>query len=367
MGLGDKIAEIEAEMARTQKNKATEHHLGMMKAKLAKYRAELSAPKLQATKTDSFEVQKQGDARVALIGFPSVGKSTLLSAITTTFSKQAETEFTTLDCISGKMEYKGASIQILDLPGIIDGASANRGRGRQIISTAHTADLIIMMLDHRRPEDRNILTRELANMGIRLNKSRPDVSIVKTGTGIDISTVCKLTMLKDETIRGILREYKIHNCQITIREDITDEDLIDVLTDQSVYMRCIYCYNKADELTFDEFKSLMEEKEAEEVDHSLFISCGKGWNLDGLKEAIWNRLQLTRVYTRRKGEDPTFEHPAVLRNPCMVKDLCKTIHKDFDTNFKHAFVWGRSAKHSPQKVGLHHILSDEDVVQLFTK
>ena len=114
MGIGDKIAEIEAEMARTQKNKATEHHMGALKAKLAKYRAELNAPKTQSAKADAFEVQKTGDARVALVGFPSVGKSTLLSAITPTFSRQAETEFTTLDCVAGKLEYKGSSIQLLE-------------------------------------------------------------------------------------------------------------------------------------------------------------------------------------------------------------------------------------------------------------
>ena len=41
MGIQDKIKEVEAEMARTQKNKATEYHLGQLKAKLAKLRTQL--------------------------------------------------------------------------------------------------------------------------------------------------------------------------------------------------------------------------------------------------------------------------------------------------------------------------------------
>lgn len=361
MGIGDKINEIEAEMARTQKNKATEHHLGMLKAKLAKYKSELNAPKVQSVKMDSFEVQKTGDARVALVGFPSVGKSTLLSTITTTFSKQAETEFTTLDCVSGKLEYKGASIQILDLPGIIDGASSNKGRGRQIISTARTADLIVMMLDPRRPGDKDILMGELSNMGIRLNQKRPDISLVKIGSGIDILATCKLTKLTEETIKCILKEYKIHNCQITIRSDITDEDLIDVLSGSSVYINCIFCYNKVDEISYSDFLELANDE------GNCLISCGKKWNLDVLKEEIWNKLELSRIYTRKKGQIPDFEHPVVLRKESTVRDLCKSIHKDFDLKFKHAFVWGRSAKHSPQKVGLTHLFSDEDVVQIFIK
>uniref|UniRef100_A0A5F8GCT6 Developmentally regulated GTP binding protein 2 n=1 Tax=Monodelphis domestica TaxID=13616 RepID=A0A5F8GCT6_MONDO len=75
MGILEKISEIEKEIARTQKNKATEYHLGLLKAKLAKYRAQLLEPsKSASTKGEGFDVMKSGDARVALIGFPSVGK-----------------------------------------------------------------------------------------------------------------------------------------------------------------------------------------------------------------------------------------------------------------------------------------------------
>nr|KAF6274171.1 developmentally regulated GTP binding protein 2 [Myotis myotis] len=73
MGILEKISEIEKEIARTQKNKATEYHLGLLKAKLAKYRAQLLEPsKSASSKGEGFDVMKSGDARVALIGFPSV-------------------------------------------------------------------------------------------------------------------------------------------------------------------------------------------------------------------------------------------------------------------------------------------------------
>ena len=137
MGILEKIAEIEREIARTQKNKgeknleipamllfingwyvkvqlnsnefpsflATEYHLGTLKAKLAKYRTQLLEPSgKKGEKGEGFEVLKSGDARVAMIGFPSVGKSTLLSSITKTESEQASYEFTTLTCIPGNTE-----------------------------------------------------------------------------------------------------------------------------------------------------------------------------------------------------------------------------------------------------------------------
>lgn len=79
-----KIAEVEAEMARTQKNKATEGHLGLLKAKVAKLKREIieGSRGSGGAGGEGFDVQKSGDARVGLIGFPSVGKSTLLTKLT---------------------------------------------------------------------------------------------------------------------------------------------------------------------------------------------------------------------------------------------------------------------------------------------
>jgi len=106
-----KIADIEAEMARTQKNKATEGHLGLLKAKLAKLKREITdGPKASGGGEGGFDVKAAGDARVGLIGFPSVGKSTLLSKLTGTFSEAADYEFTTLTCIPGVYNYKGTKV-----------------------------------------------------------------------------------------------------------------------------------------------------------------------------------------------------------------------------------------------------------------
>lgn len=108
MGILDKIAEIEREMARTQKNKATENHFGVLKARLAKCRAELLKPVDKAQKGEGFDVLKSGDARVVLIGFPSVGKSTLLNSLTSANSECASYEFTTLTCVPGVIEVSTA-------------------------------------------------------------------------------------------------------------------------------------------------------------------------------------------------------------------------------------------------------------------
>ena len=112
-------------------------------SKLARLRAQLLEPVPGAGSGGGagFDVSKSGDARIALVGFPSVGKSTFLSKITKTKSEVAAYSFTTLTAIPGVLEYGGAEIQILDLPGIIEGASEGKGRGRQVISAAKVGRL----------------------------------------------------------------------------------------------------------------------------------------------------------------------------------------------------------------------------------
>lgn len=240
MGISEKIADIEKEISRTQKNKATEYHLGLLKAKLAKYRLQLLEPAQKAgVKGEGFDVMKSGDARVVMIGFPSVGKSTLLNKMTATHSEEGAYEFTTLTCIPGKIEHNGAQIQLLDLPGIIEGASQGKGRGRQVVAVAKTADLVLMMLDATKGADqRRLLEAELEAVGIRLNKSRPNVYFkVKTGGGITFNATCKLTFMNEKLCYLILHDYRIHNADILIREDVTVDEFIDVIFGTRKYCR----------------------------------------------------------------------------------------------------------------------------------
>lgn len=91
----DKIKEIEAEMSKTQKNKATNYHLGQLKAKLAKLKRELLTPSGGGGGGGAgFDVARTGVASIGFIGFPSVGKSTLMSRLTGQHSEAAAYEFT---------------------------------------------------------------------------------------------------------------------------------------------------------------------------------------------------------------------------------------------------------------------------------
>ena len=154
MSLVSKIEDIEAEISRTQINKATMAHLCQLRAKLAKHKRELMAMDTKSSgggAGEGFDVRSTGDARVGFVGFPSVGKSTLLTSLTDVYSEAASYEFTTLTCVPGIKFWKGSKIQLLDLPGIIEGAKDGKGRGRQVIAIARTCSCIIIVLDAMKP------------------------------------------------------------------------------------------------------------------------------------------------------------------------------------------------------------------------
>lgn len=219
-------------MARTQKNKATETHLGMLKAKIAKLKRELLTPSGGGGgKGEGFSVKATGDARIGLVGFPSVGKSTLLTKLTGTFSLAADFEFTTLTTVPGVLRYKGAKLQILDLPGIIEGAKDGKGRGRQVIAVAHTCDLILIVLDALRPmAHKRIIERELEGFGIRLNKQPPNIHFRKKDKGgINYTFTVPQTKMDEKTVRAICQEYRITCADIRMSCDATPDELIDVI------------------------------------------------------------------------------------------------------------------------------------------
>ena len=368
-----KIAEIEGEMARTQKNKATSKHLGLLKAKLAKLKAEL----VTGSKSGGggpvergFDVSKSGDTRVGLVGFPSVGKSTLLTKLTGTASEAAAYEFTTLTAIPGTLMYKGAKIQVLDLPGIIEGAKDGKGRGRQVIGTALTCNAIMIVLDASKPmTHKNIIERELEGFGIRLNKKPPDITFRrKAKGGIAFQNTAKgndesLPQIDVDIATAICKEYKIHNADINIRKpNCTTDDLIDTIMGNRVYMPCLYVMNKIDAITIEELNLL------DKVPHYVPISAHKEWNFDELLEKMWEYCKMLRIYTKPKGQIPDYSAPIILHavKPT-VEDFCNRIHKTLIDNFKYAWVWGTSCKHQPQKVGKDHVLEDEDVVQIVKK
>jgi len=357
MGIQERIKEIEEEMARTQVNKATEYHLGILKAKLAKLRRELISPKGGA-KGGGFEVRKSGDATVVIIGLPSVGKSTLLNKLTRKQSKAAAYAFTTLKCIPGVMEHKGAKIQILDLPGIIEGAKDGKGRGREIIGVARSADLILVLVEAMHPKQIRTIESELHGFGIRINQEKPHVVVKRLEKGgVTINSTVKLTRISNNQIMAALNEYRIFNANVVLRDDVTLDQFIDVLEGNRSYVPALFLITKSDLAPKESLKKIP-------FKYDIAIAAEKGEGITELRELIYDTLRLISIFTKRKGEGADLEEPLVVRRGITVAEVCDKLHRDLRKEFRYAMVWGKSVKHQPQRVGLEHTLADRDIVQI---
>ncbi len=363
MDIEDRIRKIEEEITKTPYNKATSHHIGKLKAKISKLREESIKRSSSSTKGRGFTLKKSGDSTVVLVGFPSVGKSTILNQITNAQSKIGAYEFTTLDVIPGVMDYRGAQIQVFDVPGIITGASKGKGRGKEILSVARNADLIVMVLDVFNPQHQNLILDELINIGIRPNQRAPDVTVKRRRLGgVKLASTVPLTHMDERTIRSILNEYGVHSADVLIREDVTIDRFIDSLDNSIVYIPLLRVINKID-LADSRYLNELHEK----MHEALYMAADKGMGVDGLKEEIFERLKLIRIYMKPQGQKADLEEPLIVRKGSSVEDVAGKLHRDFLKNFRHAKIWGSSVKFPGQKVGLDHIMEDKDVLRIIIK
>jgi ribosome-interacting GTPase 1 len=198
---------------------------------------------------------------------------------------------------------------------------------------------------------------------LRLNQTKPDVVVKKTGTGgINVFSTVKLRFLDFDLIKTIASEY-VTNADIIIREDITEDQLIDVFVENRVYVSAIVVINKTYIVSKEELKRQKRNIESRGW-KVIGISASKGTSLDFLKKLIFERLRLIRVFMKPVGEKADMEEPLILRKGDTVEDVCRRLHREFKDKFRYANVSGPSAKHDIQKVGLEHVLHDGDILTI---
>jgi len=368
----EQIKELEEEIKKTDYNKATQRHIGRLKAKIARLKGEIEVQQKKKGGGAGYHVKRSGHATVALVGLPSVGKSTLLNTLTDAKSQVADYQFTTLTVVPGVLNHLHAKIQILDLPGIIKGASKGKGGGREILAAVRSSDLILYIVD---PFNHNIalLERELRDVGIRTDSKAPDVNITKANRGgVIISSTRELTKLDEETITTILKEYGIINAHVVFREDIDDDQLIDVLTANRVYMPSLPIINKID-LASPEILEQLEQEiqdfyERKGVPRKKIcqVSASKGEGIEELKSIIYNSLHFINIYLKPMGMKADMDEPLVVKHGATVGTVCDILHRDFRRLYRYSIVTGKSAKFPGQMVGLEHELADGDVLTIVT-
>lgn len=351
-----KISKVEKEIRDTPYDKASEHHHGVLKAKLAKLQDELEGPSNKGGGGGvGYAIKHSGDASVVLVGMPSVGKSTLLNAVTNAESKVGNYDFTTLGVIPGMLEYKGVRIQLLDLPGIIEGAAGNKGFGRKVLSVIRASDMVVLMTDIQRIEWLEKIEKELYNAGVRANKRPPKMWVKRLGKGA-MQVIDPYKSLEKSMMIEIAKEFGVDNAIVHIGEKLKNVDeYIDGLVKSRVYIPLVEVVSKIDMWSSEKVQKVQKVKP--EV---VYVCADKGWGIEEFKEALWKGLGLVRVYLKRErlGEADRVE-PLIMKHDQTVEDVLKKISSEMRDDISRAYIWGKKAKFPGQEVSFKFQVFDE--------
>ena len=136
--------------------------------------------------------------------------------------------------------------------------------------------------------------------------------------------------------------------------------MIDAIEGNREYIPAIVVITKIDMSDSKMIKEVMLKTKAD-----IAISGEKGTNTSKLKELIFRKLDLIRLYMKEPNKKADMDVPLIIFNGATIKDVCNKLHKDFVDKFKFARVWGKSVKYGGQKiVKLTHKLADNDVLEL---
>ncbi len=302
----EKIAALEEMLAVIPKHKGTDRLQGELKKRLSKLRSADEPKAAAGPQSNPFLVEPQGAGQIVVLGFPNVGKSSLLKALTNAKAEVAEYPFTTAVPQPGMVPYLDVLIQLVDTPPVTED-----GIPGSMMTTLQNADALMIMAD--------MASDQLLD---------------------------QLTETRDFLLdRRLLRDEGPHG--------------VNAFT----WDRVLWVSNKWDLPAAAEHQELLAE--LWDGPQLLPISAKNGKGLEELKRHCFQVLDVIRVYTKAPGREPDMETPFVLPRGSTVIDLAENIHKEVAEQLKGARVWG-SAKFDGQNVAQDYALQDEDIVELKT-
>jgi ribosome-interacting GTPase 1 len=300
----EKIAALEEMLAIMPKHKGTDKLHAVLRQKIAKFSQEAER-KFATARRAGFYIKREGAGQVMLIGLANTGKSQLLAAVTEALPEIAEYPFTTQTLIPGMMKFEDIQIQLVDTPPI------GYKEVKVLLSNAlRTADLVAIVLD----------------------LSREPVSQVEAA------------------LQG-LREARI--------EPLTDDGT--PATPGSYPRRMLIVGNK-NELAGSNEKWERLRSQYAHLFPLVSISAREGRGLEEFKRAVYQALNIVRVYTKTPGSKADLTDPMILEKGSTVGEAAESLHKDFYQNLKYAVVWG-SGKYDGQRVSKGHVIQDGDIVE----
>jgi len=301
----EKIAAIEEMMATIPRHKGTEKMQADLKRRLSKLRAEQD--RRPASRIGIIHrVEKEGAGQVALVGPPNSGKSLLVRRLTHAMPEVADFPFTTRVPLPGMMPFEDVQIQLVDLPPVHP--DFPESWLYQIIRNADAALLVVDLSDPDLLEDLETTLGQVANAKVQLDQAE----LLNTPGWLR-----KRTLLVANKIdaSGAPEDFEI--------------------------LRNLYGARFA--LTR--------------------VSAETGEALEPFRQAVFELLEVIRVYTKAPGKKLERIAPYILKRGSHLVDLAAHVHQDFLAQLKYARLWSEG-RFEGKMVNRDHVLEDKDVVEL---
>ncbi len=365
----EKLQKLREFYALIPKHKGTEKMEKFIKRRMAELREEIERRKARKkSKGPTLFVEKRGAAQLALVGYTNSGRSTILASLTNARVEVSSNPFTTLRPVEGMMEFKGAQIQVVEAPPLIQGGQG--GPSNLAIAIAGNADVLGLVVNALEDpssqvdelisllESRGIsLERPSGRVRIRRSRAAPTIIIVNKGKILDGT---------ERDVRKLLSSYGIDRAWVEIEGKVTLEDVEEAVFGEKKYKPFIVFITRTDLLRTTSVVEKIEQKYGNKA--VMIIPFPRGLpSKDEIGEAIMKELGLIRVFTKSRNEKKPSDRAVILSRGSTVLDLAGAIHQSFRERFRYAKVWSDRLSYSPMKVGPDFILEDMDIVEIVTR
>jgi ribosome-interacting GTPase 1 len=303
----EKIACLEEMLTIMPKHKGTDHLKADLRRKISKLKTAAQSKKGGTRGDTTFLVEKEGAAQVMVTGPPNTGKSSLVAALTKARPEISPAPFSTWKPTPGMLNVQGAPIQLVDTPPL-----SSEYVEPAMLDMIRRADMVLLVVD--------LLTDPLGQA----------------------EQATKL--LWDNRIIPRHRQHRYTDYR------------------RPTIVPFLVVANKYDDRSHDDELAIAREMAGEEW-HLMAVSAVTGKNLEQLGPALYESLELLRVYSKAPGKEPDMSAPFVLRRGATVEQFAAKVHKEFARKLKTARIWGCRV-HDGQMVHRGHVLCDGDVVEL---
>jgi ribosome-interacting GTPase 1 len=303
----EKIELLEEMMRVVPKHKGTDHLRADLRRKLSKLKDAGDARKKSGRQTSVFHIDKEGAGQIAIVGPTNTGKSAFVKAVTNASPEVTNSPFTTWQPTPGMMPIENFQVQLIDTPAL----------------------------------DRDFLEPELLDL---------------------LRRVDMLLILVD--LQAAPFEQLEATVAILVENRIIPIDRLEAYPDDRRWYAkpILVAVNKCDdEAHLEDFQVFCELLEG---DWSCIpCSAQTGFGFDGLKQAIFDRLDIIRVYSKAPGREADRKSPFVLAAGSTVEEFAAEVHQDFVAKLKSARLWG-SSDFDGQMVSRDYVLKEGDIVEL---